>query len=171
VSTLGLTGACLPSGALLRLSGDDHLVSSPAGSALLARLDACSSVLRWCVVGRPAFIRAPARPHTGAGPVVAAGGAGRGWMGPEAGASAPDLASGRAAQKSWRQSGVRDNSFPGRHRYIALSSCPSMTELVLLAGVIGLLALIWMGLDSDDDNGGGGLMQPVLQPIRVRDRG
>jgi hypothetical protein len=46
-----------------------------------------------------------------------------------------------------------------------------MTELVLLAGVIGLLfALIWMGLDSDDDNGGGGLMQPVLVPVRVRDR-
>lgn len=43
-----------------------------------------------------------------------------------------------------------------------------MTELVLLAGVIGLLALIWMGLDSDDDNGGGGLMQPVLAPVRVR---
>ncbi|MFM7314015.1 MAG: hypothetical protein ACKO0M_12755 [Cyanobium sp.] len=44
-----------------------------------------------------------------------------------------------------------------------------MTELVLLAGVIGLLALIWMGLDSDDDNGGGGLMQPVPIPVR-RDR-
>lgn len=45
-----------------------------------------------------------------------------------------------------------------------------MTEFVLLAGVIGLLALIWMGLDSDDDNGGGGLMQPVLVPVRVRQR-
>lgn len=45
-----------------------------------------------------------------------------------------------------------------------------MTELVLLAGVIGLLALIWMGLDSDDDNGGGGLMQPALVPVRVRNR-
>ncbi len=45
-----------------------------------------------------------------------------------------------------------------------------MTELVLLAGVVGLLALIWMGLDSDDDNGGGGLMQPVLVPVRVRPR-
>jgi hypothetical protein len=43
-----------------------------------------------------------------------------------------------------------------------------MTEFVLLAGVIGLVALIWMGLDSDDDNGGGGLMQPALQPVRVR---
>ena len=45
-----------------------------------------------------------------------------------------------------------------------------MTELVLLAGVFGLLALIWMGLDSDDDNGGGGLMQPVLVPVRTRPR-
>jgi len=45
-----------------------------------------------------------------------------------------------------------------------------MTELVLLAGVIGLIALIWMGLDSDDDNGGGGLMQPALVPVRVRQR-
>lgn len=45
-----------------------------------------------------------------------------------------------------------------------------MTEFVLLAGVIGLLTLIWMGLDSDDDNGGGGLMQPALVPVRVRER-
>jgi hypothetical protein len=45
-----------------------------------------------------------------------------------------------------------------------------MTEFVLLAGVIGLLALIWMGLDSDDDNGGGGLMQPALVPVRHRER-
>jgi hypothetical protein len=45
-----------------------------------------------------------------------------------------------------------------------------MTEFVLLAGVIGLLALIWMGLDSDDDNGGGGLMQPALVPLRTRQR-
>lgn len=43
-----------------------------------------------------------------------------------------------------------------------------MTELVLLAGVIGLIALVWLGLDSDDDNGGGGLMQPALVPVRVR---
>lgn len=45
-----------------------------------------------------------------------------------------------------------------------------MTEFVLLAGVIGLLALIWMGLDSDDDNGGGGLMQPALVPVRARNQ-
>jgi hypothetical protein len=44
-----------------------------------------------------------------------------------------------------------------------------MTELVLLAGLLGLVGLVvWLGLDSDDDNGGGGLMQPVLVPIPVR---
>lgn len=67
-------------------------------------------------------------------------------------------------------SGVKGDSFPVQRRYIAHSSYAPMTELVLLAGVIGLLALIWMGLDSDDDNGGGGLMQPVLLPVRVRER-
>ena len=71
---------------------------------------------------------------------------------------------------SRRRSGVNDNRFIGQHRYIAGSSCAPMTEFVLLAGVIGLLALIWMGLDSDDDNGGGGLMQPALVPVRVRER-
>jgi hypothetical protein len=44
-----------------------------------------------------------------------------------------------------------------------------MTEFLLLAGLVGLLGLmVWLGLDSDDDNGGGGLMQPVLVPVRVR---
>lgn len=70
----------------------------------------------------------------------------------------------------WRRSGVNDNRNPCKRRYIAGSSCAPMTELVLLAGVIGLLALIWLGLDSDDDNGGGGLMQPALVPVRVRER-
>jgi hypothetical protein len=41
-----------------------------------------------------------------------------------------------------------------------------MVELVLLAAVVGLLTLVWLGFDSDDDNGGGGLMQPVLVPVR-----
>jgi hypothetical protein len=36
--------------------------------------------------------------------------------------------------------------------------------------VIVVLALVWLGFDSDDDNGGGGLMQPALVPIRVRQR-
>ena len=62
----------------------------------------------------------------------------------------------------------RDDSFPGQPGYIAHNCIRSMSEIVLMAGVIGLLALIWMGLDSDDDNGGGGLMQPVLVPVRSR---
>ncbi|MEB3200104.1 MAG: hypothetical protein VKK62_06220 [Synechococcaceae cyanobacterium] len=45
-----------------------------------------------------------------------------------------------------------------------------MTELLLLVGVAVLLTLVWLGFDSDDDNGGGGLMQPALVPVRVRPR-
>jgi hypothetical protein len=46
-----------------------------------------------------------------------------------------------------------------------------MTELLLTAGLIALLGvLVWLGMDSDDDNGGGGLMEPALVPIPVRRR-
>jgi hypothetical protein len=46
-----------------------------------------------------------------------------------------------------------------------------MTELLLLGGFLALLGLVmWLGVDSDDDNGGGGLMQPALVPIPVRRR-
>jgi hypothetical protein len=46
-----------------------------------------------------------------------------------------------------------------------------MTELLLTAFVLGLLGyVVWLALDSDDDNGGGGLMQPALVPIRVNRR-
>ena len=45
-----------------------------------------------------------------------------------------------------------------------------MPELLLLLGVFGLLALVWYAFDSDDDNGGGGLMQPVLIPVRTQPR-
>jgi hypothetical protein len=42
-----------------------------------------------------------------------------------------------------------------------------MTEFLLMTGVLALLGLVlWMALDSDDDNGGGGLMQPALIPVR-----
>ncbi|MFM7548727.1 MAG: hypothetical protein ACKO7Z_05960 [Cyanobacteriota bacterium] len=44
-----------------------------------------------------------------------------------------------------------------------------MAELLLVAGVAALFGLaFWLATDSDDDNGGGGLMQPVLVPVRVR---
>jgi hypothetical protein len=39
---------------------------------------------------------------------------------------------------------------------------------MLAAGVVALFGLaFWLIADSDDDNGGGGLMQPVLVPVRV----
>jgi len=42
-----------------------------------------------------------------------------------------------------------------------------MTEFLLMTGVLALLGLVlWMAMDSDDDNGGGGLMQPALVPVR-----
>jgi hypothetical protein len=44
-----------------------------------------------------------------------------------------------------------------------------MTELILFSGVVALFGLaFWLATGSDDDNGGGGLMQPVLVPVRVR---
>jgi len=46
-----------------------------------------------------------------------------------------------------------------------------MTELLLSAGLLALLGvLVWLGMDSDDANGGGGLMEPALVPIPVRRR-
>ena len=45
----------------------------------------------------------------------------------------------------------------------------AMAELILFSGVVALFGLaFWLATDSDDDNGGGGLMQPVLVPVRVR---
>lgn len=44
-----------------------------------------------------------------------------------------------------------------------------MAELMLAAGVLALFGLAyWLATDSDDDNGGGGLMQPALVPVRVQ---
>ena len=46
-----------------------------------------------------------------------------------------------------------------------------MAELVLFTAVLALFGLaLWLSTDSDDDNGGGGLMQPVLVPVRIRPR-
>ncbi|MCT0226550.1 hypothetical protein [Synechococcus sp. CS-1328] len=44
-----------------------------------------------------------------------------------------------------------------------------MAELLVFTGVLALFGLaFWLTADSDDDSGGGGLMQPVLIPIPVR---
>ena len=44
-----------------------------------------------------------------------------------------------------------------------------MGELLLTVFALGLLGyVVWLAIDSDDDNGGGGLMTPVLVPVRVR---
>ena len=44
-----------------------------------------------------------------------------------------------------------------------------MAELLLFTGVLVLFGLaFWLTADSDDDNGSGGLMQPVLVPVRVQ---
>ncbi|MEB3169289.1 MAG: hypothetical protein ACKN89_00570 [Cyanobium sp.] len=45
-----------------------------------------------------------------------------------------------------------------------------MIELLVFLGTLGLLVLAWSVLDSDDDNSGGGLMQPVLLPVRSQPR-
>ena len=45
----------------------------------------------------------------------------------------------------------------------------AMLELSLLGTVFLILGLaLWMGTDSDDDDRSGGLRQPVLVPIPVR---
>ena len=42
-----------------------------------------------------------------------------------------------------------------------------MTEAILYSVVLTLIGVvIWLGLDSDDDNRGGGLMRPALVPVR-----
>jgi hypothetical protein len=46
-----------------------------------------------------------------------------------------------------------------------------MGDLFYAVLALGVLALVlWLSFDSDDDSGGGGLMQPALIPIRVRQR-
>ena len=43
-----------------------------------------------------------------------------------------------------------------------------MAELLLFTAVLGLFGLaLWLTSNSDDDNEDGGLMQPVLMPVRV----
>ena len=44
-----------------------------------------------------------------------------------------------------------------------------MVEVLAAGGLVMALALaVWLLLDSDDDTGGGGLMEPALVPIPVR---
>lgn len=46
-----------------------------------------------------------------------------------------------------------------------------MPELLLSVGIFAFLGvLLWLVVDSDDDNSGGGLMEPALMPIPVRRR-
>lgn len=46
-----------------------------------------------------------------------------------------------------------------------------MPELLVSVGILAILGLLlWLGLDSDDDSGDGGLMEPALVPIPVRHR-
>ncbi|MCT0200324.1 hypothetical protein KQ313_11605 [Synechococcus sp. CS-1325] len=46
-----------------------------------------------------------------------------------------------------------------------------MVDFLLFAGVLALFGLaFWLTANSDDDNSGGGLMQPALVPVRVRSR-
>jgi hypothetical protein len=43
-----------------------------------------------------------------------------------------------------------------------------MAELLLFTAVLGLFGLaLWLTSNSDDDNEDGGLMQPVMVPVRV----
>ncbi len=44
-----------------------------------------------------------------------------------------------------------------------------MAEFLLFTGVLVLFGIaFWLTADSDDDNSGGGLMQPAVVPIPVR---
>ena len=44
-----------------------------------------------------------------------------------------------------------------------------MVEVLTVGSLLAALALaFWLLLDSDDDNGDGGLMEPTLVPIPVR---
>ena len=54
---------------------------------------------------------------------------------------------------------------------LRLTAGPGMNEFLLTLLAIGLLGYaVWLAFGSDDDNGGGGLMAPVLVPVRVRNQ-
>ena len=75
--------------------------------------------------------------------------------------------------RSWRENRPKRTLLLHKHlaELATLSKAKSnaMTELILFSGVVALFGLaFWLATGSDDDNGGGGLMQPVLVPVRVR---
>ena len=75
--------------------------------------------------------------------------------------------------RSWRENRPKRTLLLHKHlaELATLSKAKSnaMTELILFSGVVALFGLaFWLATDYDDDNGGGGLMQPVLVPVRVR---
>ena len=40
--------------------------------------------------------------------------------------------------------------------------------LTVITAIVGLMLLLWILANSDDDNSGGGLMEPALIPIPVK---
>ena len=45
-----------------------------------------------------------------------------------------------------------------------------MAEPITLLALLVIVGLLLLLQDSDDDNSGGGLREPVLIPVRVRDK-
>ena len=75
--------------------------------------------------------------------------------------------------RSWRENRPKRTLLLHKHlaelATLIKAKSNAMAELILLSGVVALFGLaFWLATDSDDDNGGGGLMQPVLVPVRVK---
>ena len=75
--------------------------------------------------------------------------------------------------RSWRENRPKRTHLLHKHlaelATLIQAKSNAMAELILFSGVVALFGLaFWLATDSDDDNGGGGLMQPVLVPVRVR---
>ena len=75
--------------------------------------------------------------------------------------------------RSWRETRPKRTLLLHKHlaelATLIKAKSNAMAELILFSGVVALFGLaFWLATGSDDDNGGGGLMQPVLVPVRVR---